>query len=1112
MNRIVLIAVPQPVDLAGSRRLQVAVFVQPLLNGPTLADTPLAQWPPAEMMASGSRIEIATDKDAGARQIEAAAVFQVAPGLWPRVFPAAMAAVPQDGAVDERELKVRAVAAGVDRVTNAYAALAAMPVAADGQMVAAAAMAVDLAPDEHDDGDEDIDPVLVDTPPPPPAAAEFHRTVALLREHPVLMRSLGLVFDVIGEPVDLASLPAEGVVRVVMSGVASPDLEVTTPWTAFVRNGATLHIPGKADVTDGMLVLDPDRWALSTLDADVALSVLKEGGGTGALPALRTGGIALFDRQKRRSAGERRLRRNAAARRDQADQVLTLDDLLLGYRLDARRGDGAFQPLCARLATYRIGEDPAGGEDAFEEGNVKADAAFDYGDGKLRSDEQFVRWQGWSLAASNPLTPATRQRRAASGLSWSFKVPPRSLPKLRFGAKYHLRARAADITGGGLTADMAIGDLHAIGPVFYRRYEPVVSPQIVDTDPPEIAPGESTSDIVVRSDRGVDPVAFALANPGYPQQRRRTLLPSLVPLSMVEQHAIFDGRKPDEVSAIIADHSSSAATPGDALFPDPAAAGVAARGTAEGRAVPLTTRAWAPWPDGSGKSVALRPNVAGTAAKAEWDVTGDGEELAVFLAPGRAMTLMISSTMQEDFPDHFAANVDLPDEESRDAAMNGTHPLLTPATTITLTHAVRKPLKDPSGRLETDRVAATTTAVLRPDPVDLSLDAPSTAAVQVTASWKETDDTQVTSRKDVAVGRSTISPDTGRWLQPIVHEFGDTRHRRVIYRVVGESRHRHFFAEGEDDSLFRVEAALAAVDVPSTARPPRPDVVEVIPAFRWTDLPPADGIVVDRQRIGLLRVILRSPWHLSGEGEQFGILVSTEATTQAGSEDFVTRVSRDVLHDTPVPPEWPQGADFPLSAVAGPLPPSDLGLPIAIVPHDVWHDRLAWNCDVALDGLQDTYMPMVRLSVARYQRHSLPDVSHSPVMLLAPAPLFPTRRLKVAMQSRRVVVVLSGTVPASGGNLVLTRLEGCPRGTAAELSSDGTEQSDGFFRRVLPEGVDPSGAVNSEIVMDLPDTSDRLRLIVTEIETIQTTDGNQVAWGQLPRGRIVFTEIVPLPD
>ena len=1114
MNRIVVIAVPQPVDLAASHQLHVAIFVQPLLDGPTLADTPMAQWPPAHLTTGSFRIEIAPDMDADARSIEATATFQVLPGLWSRVFPGAMSAVSQDGAVDQRELRVRAIATGVDRVTAAYATLAAQPVGRDGQIVDDAAIAIDLAPDDAVDGDDDIDPVLVDASPPLPAAPEFHRTVALLREHSVMLRSLGLVFDVVGEPVALATLPAEGVIRIVLPEAAFPGLDVTTPWTAFHLKDSTVHISGKEDVTDGMLSLDPDRWLLSTLDADVALSVLKEGGDTATLPALRTGGIALIDRHKRHLTNGRRNRRAAAARLDLADQVLTLDDLLLGYRLDVRRGDGAFRPLCARLATYRIGGDLIGGAGRFEEGNVKADAAFDYGDGKLRSDEQFVRWQGWSLAVGNPLTPPGGPRRAASDLSWGFTVPPLSLPKLRFGAKYHLRARAADITGGGLVADMPISDRHATGPVFYRRYEPVTSPQIVDTEPLKTAPGESTSDIVVRSDRDVDPDAFALANPNYPQQPGRTLLPSLVSLAMVEQHDAFKSMTPEQVAAIIADHSSSPATPGDALFPDPAAAGVAARGNAGGQRVPLATSGWGLWPDVSGKSVMLRPVRTGAAARAEWLPPDGGGELVVSLPPGRAMTLMVSSTMQEDFPDHFAANVDLPDEESRDAAMNGTHPLLTPATTITLTHAVRKPLKDPSGRLEANRVAGKTTAVLRPDPIHLSLDAPSTAAVQIFASWNEVDDTQVVLRSDIAVGRATISPDTGQWLQTIAQEFGDTRHRRVTYRVVGESRHRHFFARDEEDGLFRVEAELAAVDVPSTARPPRPDVIEVVPAIRWTDLPLAEGVIVDRQRAGLLRVILGSPWHVSGEGEQLGILVSTEAAAQADSENFVTRVSRDVLYDSPVPPQWPSGQHFPLSAVSMPLPPSDLGLPIAVVPHDVWHDGFAWNCDVALDGLQDTYMPMVRLSVARYQRHSLPELSHSPVTLMAPAPLFPMRRLKVALQARRVLITLSGALPATNGNRVLVRLEGCPAATAAtaELSADGAVQPGGFFRRMLPEGSDPSGPVNTEIAIDLPDTTDLLRLIVTEVEVVRFTEGDQVPWGQLPQGRIVFTDIVLLPN
>lgn len=1108
MNRIVLIAVPQPADLTRSLQLRVGVFIQPMLDGPTLADTPMARWSAPALAKGDIHIEIANDKDAATILIEATPTFQVVPDLWERVFPGKMSTVAQDGEIDDRKLKVTAVANSVDRVAAAYSTLAARPVAAGDQIVADAANAIDLGPGEDDEEDEPVDPALIDAPRSPAAEREFHRTLALLREHPVLMRSLGLVFDVVSEPVDLARIPDEGRMRIVVPAAAFPDIELTTPWTAFRKSGTTLYIPGKDDVTDGMLDLGSDRWSLSTLDADVALAASRDGGRTGTLPALRTGGIALIDRQKRQLAEGRRNRRAVAVRREVTDHALTLDELLLGYRLDVRRGDGAFRSLCARLATYRIDDEAIGGLDAIEEGNVKADAAFDYGDGVLRTDELFVRWQGWSLAVGNPLTPPAGTRQAASDLTWTFRVPPGSLPKLRFGDKYHLRARATDITGGGLAIGMAISDRHSIGPVTYRRYEPIASPQVVDSEPLALAPGETTGDIVVRSDRGVDPDAFALANPNYPQQPQRTLLPSLVSLPMAEQHGAFERVRPDEVAAIIADHSSSATTPGDALFPDPAAAGVAARGMSGGQRIALVTSAWAEWPDGAGKSIVLRPTETGTAAAAEWSPTGD--VLTVSLAPGRSMTLLISSTMQGGFPDQFAANDHLPDEDSRDAALNGRHPLLTPATAITLTHAVRKPLKDPSGGLKSDRVPGTTTAELLPEPVDLALDAPSTAAVQLFGSWNEVDNTRTVRRNDVAVGRATLSPESGQWQQPIVHEFGDTRHRRVVYRAVGESRHRHFFAESEEDTLFRVEAELAPVDVPSTERPPRPDVVEVIPAFRWTDLPLAEGAVADRRRDGFLRVILRSPWHRSGEGEQLGILVTTDDAAQIDSVDFVTRVSRDVLHATPVPPEWPHGKDLLLRTVAAALPPSDLGLPIAVIPHDVWHDGLAWNCDVAIDGLQETYMPMVRLSVVRYQRHSLPGLSHSPVMLLAPAPLFPTRRLIVTLRDHQVVVRLSGTAPSTIGHRVLLRLEGCPSAMAAtaELSSDGDNGLGGFFRQLLP---DQSTTVNTDIVIDLPDTTDHLRLIVTELEAIVPTEGDQVPWGHLPQGRIVFSDVVPLP-
>src|SRR5262249_47202907 len=74
------------------------------------------------------------------------------------------------------------------------------------------------------------------------------------------------------------------------------------------------------------------------------------------------------------------------------------------------------------------------------------------------------------------------------------------------------------------------------------------------------------------------------------------------------------------------------------------------------------------------------------------------------------------------------------------------------------------------------------------------------------------------------------------------HEFHDTRHHVVDYRLRATTRYREFFAPallqpGADplDDGHSVVAPVVRVSVPSSAVPAAPIVHSVLPLFRWTD-------------------------------------------------------------------------------------------------------------------------------------------------------------------------------------------------------------------------------------------------------------------------------------
>ena len=116
------------------------------------------------------------------------------------------------------------------------------------------------------------------------------------------------------------------------------------------------------------------------------------------------------------------------------------------------------------------------------------------------------------------------------------------------------------------------------------------------------------------------------------------------------------------------------------------------------------------------------------------------------------------------------------------------------------------------------------------------------------------------------------------------HEFGDTKYRRIVYHSVATTRFRECLPRPLTDvpaNIQRVEPTTDAADVPksglehhipSSARPAAPDLLYVLPTFRW-----------ERQDAGTqrkhvrhgkaVRVWLRRPWFSSGDGEQLGVLL-----------------------------------------------------------------------------------------------------------------------------------------------------------------------------------------------------------------------------------------------
>ena len=81
---------------------------------------------------------------------------------------------------------------------------------------------------------------------------------------------------------------------------------------------------------------------------------------------------------------------------------------------------------------------------------------------------------------------------------WTHTVPDGTLPRLRFARVYQMRARVADLAGGGFDVADPRADRCFTDPVTYLRYEPLLSPELgMTADAGALAPGEAVDRVVI---------------------------------------------------------------------------------------------------------------------------------------------------------------------------------------------------------------------------------------------------------------------------------------------------------------------------------------------------------------------------------------------------------------------------------------------------------------------------------------------------------------------------------------------------------------------------------------------------------------------------------------
>jgi hypothetical protein len=428
----------------------------------------------------------------------------------------------------------------------------------------------------------------------------------------------------------------------------------------------------------------------------------------------------------------------------------------------------------------------------------------------------------------------------------------------------------------------------------------------------------------------------------------------------------------------------------------------------------------------------------------------------ITLPPGEQLRMRLASSIRRESLDLLGLWSSLPavirdNPFLREVAADGWFWWLTPSTQLRLVHAVPRPVETPRPTILVPVRSQGDTAVTLVGAVDLH--GPSTDRIDLEAAWSQwVDDvtkpapervsgtalacgTSVDDHEDLVVlgaADTTVPLPDGSSLRihAAIHQTGDTLHRLIDYRVRATTRYREYFhqllAPGIDD--LSVVGPTRTLSVPSSARPPKAMVRDVLPLFRWHEqTEPADPFGLQRTRRSGLRLYLDRPWYATGDGELLGVILAagpdadlTDVVSQWGADPVfrqqgpATRGAlalSDVLHLTGLDDRQEPGRP-----VAPPVlrPLTDRG-----GQPNVWvlgyqpefsAERGLWFVDVAFDP-GTAFWPFVRLVVARYQPDSLPGLQLGPVTPCDFAQLAPERTATLSRTDEtHVRIAVTGAV------------------------------------------------------------------------------------------------------
>jgi hypothetical protein len=702
-------------------------------------------------------------------------------------------------------------------------------------------------------------------PAPMPEPLDFHQVLALLMEYPAMQRRLGLAFDL---TVPAPVITGNTTVRILMSGP-----ENRSPVTLATIGPGVFEPRAAGDVSGGMLNLAGTNFGVLGMDVDGGALKVRQLSDTVRrawlaarradtpdrypLPALRSSGIAVV----RTGRAVRQVSRFADNKAK--DIVITgggtvnldADTLLRGFRWHVYDvHSGRWYSLCQRTGAYELvkpgktlpvvnPDDPA---KPWEEGVITGAATrrVDGSGPDFFMAEYLCRWTGESLVAPGPgkslhrdpgAPPEVPQTEPPAEFPFraSFAPQPGSLPPLRYGRRYRLRAAASYVGGAGrrfVEGDTSSDFSQATAEWTHLRLEPIAPPDVLMRK--AVTAGESVHHLVIRTDWQ--------SAPGLTAPTERHILPPKIAQRDAEQHGMFDGptgvdpvrynqicaRESGRLTGGVADPANHNRPYFDAevlSFPvegtataqlpwlaDPFARGAALFGLPgmAGAVKRVDFGQPASWPnllpfrlrltEGGGAPVPIVDSGRG------WEVRlGKADvaevELSSYPLAGDLDQLQIWRWVADANPAFPPATV----AARRAEALDGRAWLLTPRQKLVLVCATRRPLLEPAFQQFTINRGTGQTHATVSDTLVMSRK--STASVELRAQWADPVDELVGQTwqptklvtKTADLGEVRVARSPGGDTLPISkrHDFADTKTHVVTYTAVAKSRFAEYFAE-----------------------------------------------------------------------------------------------------------------------------------------------------------------------------------------------------------------------------------------------------------------------------------------------------------------------------